>query len=86
MELGKEKCGEATVLATQLECGFDGREIRLAEEEMAATAVNAILRTLKVLALCIQACFFNKSLLCKNCGHTLEDTGLQVPFWEVERL
>jgi hypothetical protein len=51
MKFRKEKSREPTLLAAHLECGFDGGKIRLIEKEASATAVNAVLRTLEVLAL-----------------------------------
>ena len=84
MKFGEEKGPEATLLAIQFECGFDVRKVRLAEKEAAATAVNAVLRTLEVLALRLQACFFDKPSFHKNHSHTLEHSALWVSFWEIE--
>ena len=51
VKLGEEQRLEATLRAAQLECGSDSHEIRLAEKEAEATVVNAVFRTLEVLAL-----------------------------------
>ena len=51
MKFRKEKDGETTLLATQLECRFDNQKIWLAEKEVVAATVNVILRTLEILAL-----------------------------------
>ena len=51
MKLREEEDGEAALLAMQLECGFDRGKIWLAEKEAAAATVNAIFRTLEILAL-----------------------------------
>jgi hypothetical protein len=65
MEL-REKKGREPVLPTAcLECGFDGSKIGLIEKEATATAVDAIVRSLKVLTLRIEGCLLDKpSLRC----------------------
>ena len=84
MKFGKEKGPEATLLTVQLEQGFDIHKVGLAEKEVTSTAVDVVLRTLKVLALRLQACFLDEPSFHKNCGHTLEHSSLWVPFWEIE--
>ena len=86
MELQEEKNGKAMFLAACVECGFNSDKIGLVEKEVAATAVNVILRTLEVLALCVEAGLLEKSPLHEDYSHTLENTHLQVPFREVQRL
>ena len=86
MKFWEEKGPEATLLAIQLERGFDVCKVGLAKKEVVATAVNVVLRTLEVLALCLQACLLDKPSFHKNCGHSLEHSALWVPFWEIEQL
>ena len=86
VELQEEKNWKAMFLAAHLKCRLDSDEIRLVEEELMATAVNVILRTLKVLALRIEPCLLKKSSLHEDHHHTLENASLWVPTWEVERL
>src|SRR5260370_14202327 len=70
VELWEEKCREPTLLAACLECRFDGRKIGLVEQESAATAVDAIVGTLEVLALRVEACLLKKSSFHENYDHT----------------
>lgn len=86
VEFRKKNGREVTFLAKRLECRFNSGEIGLVEKETAATAVNAVCGTLKVLALCVEACLLKKPSLHENYGHALEDTSVRVPFREVERL
>ena len=74
------------VLAANLKRGFDGSKVRLIEKEVTAAAVDLILRTLEVFTLCVEARLLEKPSLHKDHSHTLEDTGLWMPFWEVEGL
>ena len=83
VELWEEKSGETAFLAAHLKRGFDSGKVRLVEKEAAATTVDAILRTLKVLALCIKPCLSKKSSFLEDYCHALEDSGLWVSLGKV---
>jgi hypothetical protein len=86
VKLGKEQSGRTTLLAARFERGLDSGEIGLVEEEAANTAIDPVLGTLEVLALRIKACLLGIPSFCEDYGHTLEETSLRVPLFEVERL
>jgi len=62
VKLREEENGETTLLAANLECGFNSGKVGLIEEEATAAAVDSILRALEILTLRIEACLLKKNL------------------------
>jgi hypothetical protein len=63
VELREKKSRKPMFFAVRFECRFDSSKIGLVEKELTATAVNMIIRTLEVLALCVVASLPGESSL-----------------------
>jgi hypothetical protein len=63
VDFREKKSGKPMFSAAHFKRRFDSGEIGLVEKESAATAVNAIIGTLGVPALCVEASLLEKSSL-----------------------